>query len=102
MIKNVLPYLFFIFIFSSVSSQSVEKLPETDFNSYFKPAKWRCIGPFRGGRSVAACGVINDPMTYYMGTTGGGLWKTQDMGISWSNISDGFFKTGTVGAISVA
>lgn len=102
MIKNVLPYLFFISIFSSVAAQSLDKLPETDLNSYFKSAKWRCIGPFRGGRSVAACGVINDPMTYYMGTTGGGLWKTQDMGITWSNISDGFFKTGTVGAISVA
>lgn len=100
--KKLFPYLFLISIFSSVYSQSIEKLPETDFNSYFKPAKWRCIGPFRGGRSVASCGVINDPLTYYMGTTGGGLWKTQDMGITWGNISDGFFKTGTVGAISVA
>lgn len=73
-----------------------------DFNTYFKPMKWRNIGPFRGGRSVAATGVINDPTTYYMGTTGGGLWKTEDMGINWSNISDGFFKTGSVGAVAVA
>ena len=102
MIKNLFPYLFFIVVFSTSNAQSVEKSSETDFNSYFKPAKWRCIGPFRGGRSVAAFGVISDPMTYYMGTTGGGLWKTQDMGISWVNISDGFFKTGTIGAISVA
>ncbi|MDQ3131403.1 MAG: glycosyl hydrolase, partial [Acidobacteriota bacterium] len=43
-----------------------------------------------------------DPKTYYMGTTGGGLWKTDDMGISWRNISDGFFKTGSVGAVAVA
>ena len=37
-----------------------------------------------------------------MGTTGGGLWKTDDMGISWRNVSDGFFKTGSVGAVAVA
>ena len=64
--------------------------------------KWRSIGPFRGGRSVASSGVVGDSMTYYMGTTGGGLWKTDDMGISWRNISDGFFKTGSVGAVAVS
>ena len=73
-----------------------------DFNNIFKPVKWRSIGPFRGGRSVAGTGVVGDPKTYYMGTTGGGLWKTEDMGISWRNISDGYFKTGSVGAIAVA
>ncbi len=73
-----------------------------DNDSIFKPVKWRSIGPFRGGRSVASTGVIGDPKTYYMGTTGGGLWKTEDMGISWRNISDGFFKTATIGAIAVA
>lgn len=73
-----------------------------DNNSVFKAVKWRSIGPFRGGRSNAGCGVVGDPSTYYMGTTGGGLWKTDDMGITWRNISDGFFKTGSVGAIAVA
>ncbi len=73
-----------------------------DINSYLKPVKWRSIGPFRGGRSVAACGVVGDNKTYYMGTTGGGLWKTDDMGLSWRNISDGYFKTGSVGAVTVA
>ena len=71
-------------------------------NAYFKPVKWRNIGPFRGGRSVTASGVIGDINTYYMGTTGGGLWKTEDMGINWGNISDGFFKTGSVGAVAVS
>ena len=51
-----------------------------DYNTIFKPVKWRSIGPFRGGRSVAGTGVVGDPKTYYMGTTGGGLWKTDDMG----------------------
>lgn len=64
--------------------------------------KWRSIGPFRGGRSTASVGVIGNPNVYYMGTTGGGLWKTEDAGLSWRNISDGFFKTGSVGAIAVA
>lgn len=73
-----------------------------DYNTIFKPLKWRSIGPFRGGRSVCGTGVVGDPKTYYMGTTGGGLWKTDDMGISWRNVSDGFFKTGSVGAIAVA
>ncbi|MEN8789809.1 MAG: glycosyl hydrolase [Flavobacteriaceae bacterium] len=69
---------------------------------YFKPLKYRNIGPFRGGRSVCATGVIGDPFTYYMGTTGGGLWKTTDAGQRWDNISDGYFQTGSVGAIAVS
>jgi photosystem II stability/assembly factor-like uncharacterized protein len=74
----------------------------TNYNNYFKPVKWRSIGPFRGGRSVCATGVPGDINTYYMGTTGGGVWKTEDMGLTWFNISDGYFKTGSVGAIAVA
>ncbi|TAG52402.1 MAG: glycosyl hydrolase [Runella slithyformis] len=68
----------------------------------FKGLKWRNIGPFRGGRSVACAGVRQNPLVYYMGSTGGGVWKTEDAGISWKNISDGQFKTGSVGAIAVA
>tara|TARA_Y100000034_G_scaffold137038_1_gene219345 strand:+ start:285853 stop:287313 length:1461 start_codon:yes stop_codon:yes gene_type:complete len=71
-------------------------------NDYFTSMKYRNIGPFRGGRSVAATGVVNNPMTYYMGTTGGGLWKTEDAGQHWNNISDGFFKTGSVGAVAAS
>ncbi len=70
--------------------------------SFFKPLKYRNIGPFRGGRSVTATGVVGNPLTYYMGTTGGGLWKTTDAGQIWSNISDGFFETGSVGAVAVS
>lgn len=71
-------------------------------NDYFKPMKFRNIGPFRGGRSVTASGVVGDPLTYYMGTTGGGLWKTNNAGQQWENISDGFFEMGSVGAVSVS
>ncbi len=76
--------------------------PKAELSDVFKPLKYRNIGPFRGGRSVCASGVIGDPLTYYMGTTGGGLWKTQDAGHTWKNISDGFFKTGSVGAVAVS
>ncbi len=78
----------------SVFSQTAE--------DYFKPLKYRNIGPFRGGRSVCATGVVGDPLTYYMGTTGGGLWKTTDAGQRWENISDGFFEMGSVGAVAVS
>ncbi|KKL08940.1 hypothetical protein LCGC14_2570850, partial [marine sediment metagenome] len=71
-------------------------------DTVFQPVKYRNVGPFRGGRSVTASGVVNDQLTYYMGTTGGGLWKTTDAGQYWSNISDDYFTTGSVGAVSVS
>lgn len=71
-------------------------------DSLFHGLKWRNIGPFRGGRSVASTGVIGQAHTYYMGSTGGGVYKTTDAGITWKNISDDFFKTGSVGAITVS
>jgi len=77
--------------------------PKTQLvDSLIHGIKWRNIGPFRGGRSVASSGVVGQPQTYYMGSTGGGVWKTTDAGITWNNISDGFFKTGSVGAITVS
>lgn len=91
-----------IILIVAASTLQVNAQNKTGLDEAFKPLKWRCIGPFRGGRSVCATGVVNDPMTYYMGTTGGGVWKTADMGLNWSNISDGFFKTGSVGAVAVA
>ena len=71
-------------------------------DSVFNKLKYRSIGPFRGGRANAASGVVGDPLTYYMATTGGGVWKTTDAGQHWLNCSDGFFKMGSVGAIAVS
>lgn len=102
MLKQLLLSVFF---FSTVSGSIAQAKKDSAVNTlqdFFKPVKWRNIGPFRGGRSVTATGVVNDINTYYMGTTGGGLWKTEDMGITWTNISDGYFKTGSVGAVAVA
>ena len=76
--------------------------PAVDLESYFKPVHWRNLGHSRGGRSVGATGVKGNTLTYYMGITGGGVWKTEDAGQTWRNISDGYFKTGSVGAVAVA
>lgn len=77
--------------------------PDTAYEApVFRAMKWRNIGPFRGGRSTAVCGVPQAPLTFFMGTTGGGLWKTTDGGGEWRNISDGYFNTGSVGAVAVA
>ena len=67
----------------------------------YSAMRWRNIGPFRGGRVTAVAGVNDDKLVYYMGATGGGVWKTVDAGISWQPISDAYFKTGSVGAIAV-
>jgi photosystem II stability/assembly factor-like uncharacterized protein len=64
--------------------------------------RWRPLGPFRGGRVIAVAGHPSDPATFYMGSTGGGVWKTEDGGTYWENISDGFFKRASVGALAVS
>lgn len=68
----------------------------------FDGLAWREIGPWRGGRVTAVSGVRGKSQLYYMGATGGGLWKTANAGISWENISDEYFNVGTIGAIGVA
>ena len=72
-----------------------ESLPLDDMD-------FRLIGPFRGGRSVAVVGHPTERLTFYFGSTGGGVWKTVDAGHNWVNVSDGYFKTGSVGALAIA
>ena len=102
MSKHLLSIFLSCFVVGHLFAQAPQTAVADDYNSIFKTVKWRSIGPFRGGRSNCATGVVGDPKTYYMGTTGGGLWKTDDMGNTWRNVSDGFFKTGSVGAVAVA
>ena len=64
--------------------------------------EWRCIGPPRGGRVVAVAGDPVDPAVFYFGACAGGVWKTYDGGTYWECVSDGFFKTSSVGAIAVS
>ncbi|NOX36352.1 MAG: glycosyl hydrolase [Calditrichaeota bacterium] len=70
--------------------------------AFFQDLKWRSIGPYRGGRSIAVAGHPDLLYTYYFGATGGGLWKTEDGGISWFPVSDSAFATASVGAVAVA
>ncbi len=70
--------------------------------SLFSGLRYRMIGPLRGGRVTTVTGVPSEPHTFYMGSTGGGVWKTTDAGYSWSNISDGFFKAASMGAVEVS
>lgn len=107
--KNTLKYLILSVLMVSMALAPLDAQQSTGSSNndlsaeaYFSAVKYRNIGPFRGGRSVAASGVLGDPLTYYMGTTGGGLWKTSDAGSHWHNVSDGFFKLGSVGAVAVA
>ncbi|MDJ0974378.1 MAG: glycosyl hydrolase [Planctomycetota bacterium] len=76
--------------------------PAAEADPAFAGLEWRCIGPARGGRVSSVAGVRGDRRTYYMGACGGGVWKTTDAGHSWKNVTDGFVKTGSVGAVAVA
>jgi len=70
-------------------------------SSAFAALRWREIGPFRGGRSVAVAGSSKRPNEYYFGTTGGGVFKTTDGGITWAPVTDKYFG-GTIGAIGIS
>jgi photosystem II stability/assembly factor-like uncharacterized protein len=67
----------------------------------YENLKFRLVGPFRGGRSAAVCGDLKRKNVFYFGSTGGGVWKTQDGGSNWKNISDKFFG-GSIGSISIS
>ncbi len=64
--------------------------------------EYRSVGPTRGGRVTSVAGHPNTPGVFFMGSTGGGLWKTIDYGHNWNNVSDGFFNTPSIGAIGIA
>jgi len=83
--------------------QTTESTSATGQTDALKALQWRQVGPFRGGRSTAVTGVATQPMVFYFGGTGGGVWKTIDGGINWQAISDGsVFGTGSVGAIGLS
>ena len=90
----------------SFDSQSQRKQKKKNINSnplsYEIPnLKWRSIGPYRGGRASSVAGTSHSKSTYYFGATGGGVWKTTNAGVTWKNISDGYFG-GSIGAVSVS
>ena len=71
-------------------------------SKHFQALEWRSIGPYRGGRVTAVTGVPGDPLRYYMGSAGGGLWTSGDAGTSWSDLGSDTFATSSVGAVAVA
>jgi photosystem II stability/assembly factor-like uncharacterized protein len=68
--------------------------------AYFRALTYRNVGPNRGGRSIAVAGTSSRPFEYYFGATGGGVWKTTDGGTTWSPVSDGHFRSSSVGAVA--
>ena len=86
---------------SKALSLSNNVMPAID-PSLIQAMEYRMIGPYRGGRSPAVTGVPGKPFLYYMGASGGGVWKTSDAGTTWENISDGYFNCSSIGAIAVA
>ncbi|GAA0872841.1 hypothetical protein GCM10009117_19880 [Gangjinia marincola] len=103
---NHLRLLLFLFLLCAISFSSAQRKKSKNDQplvpqELYSSLEYRLIGPFRGGRSAAVTGVPGEPNLFYFGAAGGGVWKTEDGGRSWGNISDGFFG-GSIGAVTVA
>lgn len=92
--KSFFITLFFVLLTSYTAAQSVDP-------KYFESMKWRMIGPHRGGRTVGAVGVPQQPNVFYIGVNNGGVWKTNDYGRTWVPIFDDQ-PTGSIGDVAVA
>src|SRR3974377_166938 len=88
------PVVLFCGIASAICAQQV---PERQFNAL----EWRFIGPFRGGRVLAATGAAGQPNVFYFGSVGGGVWKSTNAGLTWAPIFDQN-PIASIGAIEVA
>ncbi len=97
--KSIKIYLPIILLLLSLNLKA-QYLKKVD-TLYFQSMHYRCIGPYRGGRSAAVTGVENNSNVYYFGAAGGGVWKTTNGGETWLNISDGYFG-GSIGAVAVS
>ncbi len=102
--NSFLLFTLLCFTLSVFAQKSKTETPaQPKFNpDLYKGLKWRNIGPFRGGRANAISGVVQNDQIYFTGYTGGGVWKTEDAGKNWKNISDSFFKVGSIGDIAVS
>jgi len=101
LLNSMLPVVAFFFLMASIGYSQNTALENIDVETVFSGLTYRCVGPTRGGRVTAVEGVAAQPGTFYMGSTGGGVWKTKNYGVSWENVSDGFFATPSIGAICV-
>lgn len=103
--KLVLLLLNLVFIFPLTEAPAQGRRGKSASQTYdpslYSSMEWRLVGPFRGGRAGTVSGVVGNPNLYYMGTAGGGVWKSEDAGGTWESISDGFFG-GSIGAVAVS
>ncbi|MEE9125879.1 MAG: hypothetical protein V3U11_01950, partial [Planctomycetota bacterium] len=88
-------------VLTATGTSAATRTAHPDAALYEGALSWRQVGPFRGGRSAAATGVRGQPNVYYFGACGGGVWQTKDAGVTWKNVSDGYFG-GSIGAVEVA
>jgi len=101
-IKYILIPIFLLFFISTNAQRNNNSKQTINYNeSLYKSIKYRLVGPFRGGRAGTVTGVNDNRNLYYMGTAGGGVWKTEDAGNTWKSVSDGYFG-GSIGAVSVS
>ena len=102
---KILFTIYFLFItYNSLEAQSRKRANKNKITypeSTYESIKYRSLGPHRGGRSAAVTGVPGNPNLFYFGATGGGVWKTEDGGQSYENISDGYFG-GSIGSVAVS
>lgn len=97
----LLSAILFASAFSFAQKKKATPVASSPDSALYSKLEYRLIGPFRGGRSGAVAGSYTDKNVFYMGATGGGIWKTFDAGANWKNISDKYFG-GTMGSIAVA
>ncbi len=90
-----------VLVLLGVGAAAFAQVDRDSFPDNLRAMEWREVGPYRGGRSAAVAGIPADRETYYFGSTGGGVWKTQNGGQSWANVSDGYFG-GSIGAVAVS
>ncbi|MGH9432943.1 MAG: WD40/YVTN/BNR-like repeat-containing protein, partial [Terriglobia bacterium] len=89
-------------VLAQQGAQPPSQQPAPEINpAWLKGLKWRLIGPFRGGRSIAVAGIAGNPEVYYFGAVSGGVWKTTDGGVNWTPLFDKE-PVSSIGAIAVA
>ena len=98
-LSTAAPALFGALLGTLLAAVPLSAQPDPDLLSAMR---YRMVGPSRGGRVTAVAGHRSHPGTFYMGATGGGVWKTTDYGHNWRPISDGYFRSPSIGAIAVA
>ncbi len=100
--RNTISAILIFSVWFAASIVATVSAKETVDPSLMSAIEWRMVGPYRGGRVTTVAGVPSNAQLYYMGSTGGGVWKTENAGLTWQNISDDYFNVGTIGAIAVA